>query len=264
MATPVTVFDSAEELGSRLAHEIADSIERARADGRSYVLGCPGGRTPRPVYRELAREVAQRSLPLSHVVIVMMDDYVKRGPTGTYVNVDASMHFSCRKFGREEILGALNAESPDPIPESSLWVPVASSPEKYEEQLRDIGGIDLFLLASGASDGHVAFNPPGSARNSTTRLVTLAQSTKEDNLATFPDFADVKEVPDFGVTVGIETISERSRAMVMVLTGESKHRAFEILSTAEDYNPDWPATVVATRPDSRIFVDSAAAGKLEQ
>lgn len=261
MVTPLTVFESAEELGSELAREIADSIAQTRNEGRGYVLGCPGGRTPRPVYRELAREVGRRRLSLSHVVIAMMDDYAYRDADGSYANVDPHAHYSCRRFGHEEILDPLNAAGAEPIPESNLWIPSAAEPEEYDGRLRDAGGIDLFILASGASDGHVAFNPPGSARSSTTRIVTLARTTKEDNLATFPDFAGIGEVPDFGITVGIETISAQSRSMVMILTGGGKRRAFEVLSAAEDYSPEWPATVIATKAGSRLYADLAAAGR---
>lgn len=262
MVTPVTVFESGAQLGSALAAEIADGIALAREEGHLYVLGCPGGRTPRPIYHALVETVRERALPLSNVVVAMMDDYVLLQDDGTFANVEEEMHYSCRRFGSIEIVAALNAVAgSSPIPDANLWVPDAAAPDAYEERLREVGGIDLFLLASGASDGHVAFNPPGSARDSTTRVVTLAPSTKQDNLATFPAFSGVGAVPDYGVTVGINTIAELSKALVMILIGSDKTTAFRELTAAEGYDPHWPATVIAAREDGRIYADRAAAGK---
>lgn len=257
----IRVFENPRELGEELAREIADGIVEARENGRSYVLGCPGGRTPRPVYQALAQEIAERKISVSHVVIAMMDDYANLDDSGAFVNVDSTAHFSCRRFGEREILQTLNASAIlDTIPESSLWLPDAGSPDAYEARLREIGGIDLFILASGASDGHVAFNPPGSLSSSTTRVVELATSTKSDNLATFPEFNDIDDVPNFGVTVGISTISALSKLMVLIVTGEDKRKAFQILSTATEYDPQWPASVVVTKSDARLYADKDAVG----
>jgi glucosamine-6-phosphate deaminase len=189
-----------------------------------------------------------------------MDDYAARGADGSFANVPDDVHYSCRRFGREEILGALNANATDSrIPLENLWVPDAADPDAYDERIRRAGGIDLFLLASGASDGHVAFNPPGSPEDSTTRIVTLADTTRVDNLGTFPDFSSLDEVPEFGITVGIRTIAEFSNRMVMMIAGEHKREAFDTISTASAYSPAWPATVVAIGRDARILADRAAA-----
>ena len=67
--TDVMVFDNASAMGSHLAEEIAAGIVEAGAAGRRYLLGCPGGRSPRSTYAALVALVAQRSLDLSHVVI---------------------------------------------------------------------------------------------------------------------------------------------------------------------------------------------------
>ena len=52
--------------------------------------------------------------------------------------------------------------------------------QRFEDKINDLGGIDLFLCGIG-SDGHIAFNEPGSSLNSTTRVVTLCEETIEDN-----------------------------------------------------------------------------------
>ncbi|MCG5213787.1 6-phosphogluconolactonase [Streptosporangium soli] len=256
MTIPVQVFPDAATIGRVLAAEIADGIEKARTEGVPYLLGCPGGRTPRPTYAALAAEVARRRLPLGHLVIAMMDDYVVPGPSGGFAHVPADAHFSCRRFGREEIAGPLSAAAPEPV--GGLWLPDPAAPEQYDERLRDAGGIDLFILASGGSDGHVAFNPPGTPREAATRIVRLAETTKRDNLGTFPAFASSAEVPDHGVTVGPATIAGLSRRLVLLLDGEHKRQAYQRIATAGTYDPGWPATIVTEGRNPQIYADRTA------
>ena len=260
MPTPVHVFDGPEQLGRALAERIADGIAEARAEGRRYVLGCPGGRTPRSTYVALAEVVRERKLELDSLVISMMDEYVVTAADGEVRRVSSELHNSCHRFGRVEILEPLSDASPTPIPGDQLWLPDPADPEAYDARLAAAGGIDLFLLASGASDGHVAFNPPGSPVDSRTRVVTLAETTRQDNLHTFPEFSDLAEVPTQGVTVGIATISELAREVVMIVVGEQKRSAFIRLTEATTYEPEWPATVVHLGRRASIVADAAAVG----
>jgi glucosamine-6-phosphate deaminase len=243
-----------------LAGEIADGIESARRAGRAYVLGCPGGRTPQTVYRSLAEVIAERALELDHVIIAMMDDYAEMDEQGGFRPVDVRAHYSCVRFGRVEIVGVLNAGAVSSvIADQNLWGPDPSNPAAYDTRLAEAGGIDLFILASGASDGHVAFNPPLSTRDSRTRVVELALTTRTDNLATFPQFDSIDDVPLYGVTVGIDTITSQARRAVMLVLGEHKQLAFAKISGASNYDPSWPATVIAVCNEPSIYADASAA-----
>ncbi|WP_439678687.1 6-phosphogluconolactonase [Embleya sp. MST-111070] len=257
---PLRVFDAPADLGDALAREIADGIVTAAAAGVRYVLGCPGGRSPKPVYDALAEQVAARGLDLRHVVIAMMDEYVVAGSDG-YTDIDHGAHNSCHRFAAEEIVAPLNAAAGPGrgIPADAVWFPDPADPEAYDTRLADAGGIDLFILASGATDGHIAFNPPGAPRDSRSRVVELPDSTRRDNLGTFPDYASLDEVPRHGVTVGVQTIVSRSRRAVMVVHGEHKREAVRRLGAADDYDPAWPATLVVTCEHPSLYVDRAAA-----
>jgi glucosamine-6-phosphate deaminase len=230
---PSRTFADAAALGGALADEIQERHDRS--DG-SFLLGCPGGRSLRSTYAALAGR------PLDRLVVVMMDEYVGAPP-------DA--HHSCARFAHEEIAAPLG------IPAERVWLPDARDPEAYDRQIAAAGGIDLFLLASGATDGHVAFNPPGSPRDSRTRVVELAESTRRDNLATFPDFAGLDEVPTRGVSVGVATIAG-ARAARLVLLGAGKRSAARRLLALDDYDPAWPASIVHAIPDAEIWLDQEA------
>src|SRR4051812_23971748 len=134
MPAEVWLFADEEQLGAALAGEI---VELAPS-----LLGCPGGRSLVSTYQAL------RGADLSETTIVMMDEYVPVPPP--------SAHYSCCGFALREIASPLR------IPEERVWLPDPDDPSAYDERIADAGGGDLFLLASGASDGHVAFLPPGS------------------------------------------------------------------------------------------------------
>ncbi len=257
--TDLQVFEDAEALGYALASEIADGLESARRKTKRYLLGCPGGRSPRTTYAALAGIVQERALDLRHLVIVMMDDYL--ADEGELRRVDPHLHCSVERFALQEIVGPLNAAAPPGhgIPHDSVWLPDPREPQAYDERLSAFGGIDLFILASGDSDGHVAFNPPGSARDCRTRVIALAESTRRDNLGTFPEFADLDDVPRRGISIGISTIVETAHRAVLVAPGPSKRAAVQRIRAANDYDPTWPASVLTCCRNPSLYADLQSA-----
>lgn len=258
------VFETAEALGEHVARVIADRIEESTTAGVPFVLGCPGGRSALTSYHALAREVARRDLDLSGVVILMMDEYLVEDRTGGMRRVEESLPHSCVGFGRREILEPLNAAARPGrrVPDLNFWWPEPNDPDEYERRIAGTGGVDIFLLASGASDGHIALNGVGTPPHRRTHVVKLMDSTRSDNLVTFPTLSVLKAVPHFGITVGVGTIREQSRAVLMVAIGADKSRAVERLAAARTYEPDWPATVFTECANAELLVDLAASSRL--
>lgn len=139
-------------------------------------------------------------------------------------------------------------------------MPDPEQPAAYDGRLAAAGGVDLFLLASGAGDGHIAFNPPGTQRESTTRIERLAEQTRRDNLATFPEFRSVDEVPTHGLTIGTGSIANLSKSVAMIFWGRDKQTAFKRISGADIYDPDWPASIVQECRNAEVHAYRAAAG----
>lgn len=228
------VFRDPDALGAALADEV---VARHDAASGPFLLGCPGGRSLRTTYRALAG----RALP--RLVVVMMDEYAGAPP-------DA--HYSCTRFAHEEIAEPLG------IPDERVWLPDAGEPAAYDARIDAAGGIALFLLASGASDGHVAFNGPGAPRDGRTSIVELATTTRRDNLRTFPRFASIDEVPNQGLTVGLGTIAA-ARTLRLVLVGADKREAARRVLALDAYDEQWPASIVHDHPDAEIWLDEEAA-----
>lgn len=261
MSVRPTILADPDAVGTAVAEHVLDAISRARDERRAFLLGCPTGRTPAPVYRALAALCTRRLVDLDHLVVALMDDYVLPAGSG-YRAVPEERPYSCVGYARQFILGPLveAARATGAAPPKTLWQAEPADPEAYDRQLVEAGGIDLFLLASGASDGHIAFNPPGSDRASVTRIVELSEDTRRDNMATFPDFRTLAEVPRHGITVGISTIVDQSREVMMLVTGSDKETAFRRLAAAERYEPDWPATAFVEGARASLYADRAAAG----
>jgi len=256
---PLTVFDNAATAGEFAARETLARLERARNARGVMTLGCPGGRSLRTTYAALARIVRDRNVDVSALHIVMMDEYVEaRGERWALCPPDA--HYSCRRFGDVEIRALFNAGVGESqrIPPDNLHVPDPNAPNEYETLIERLGGIDVFLLASGASDGHVAFNPQGCALHERTRVIELTEATRRDNLQTFPQFRDLSDVPRFGVSVGPATIASHSHSAILMLLGAGKATALQRVTSATQYDSDWPASVVLSCADAQIVSDEAA------
>ncbi|HZP73562.1 MAG TPA: 6-phosphogluconolactonase [Gaiellaceae bacterium] len=229
MAAEVRVRAAPEAIGAELAAELA-----ARHDSSpgAFLLGCPGGRSLRATY------AAMTGRRWDKLVVVMMDEYAGAPP-------DA--HYSCTRFAREEIAAPLG------VPAERVWLP----DEGYDERIEESGGVDVFLLGCGASDGHVAFLGPGAARDGRTATVEIAETTRRDNLATFSAFRSLGEVPLRGISVGLGTIVA-ARALRLVLQGADKRSATARLLALDAYDPAWPASIVHEHPDAVVYVDAAA------
>ena len=235
MPAELRVFADPGALGAALAAHV---LERYAAGDGPFLLGCPGGRSLLTTYHALAA----RRPGLDRLVVVMMDEYA---------GAPADAHYSCRGFAQRELAGPLGLQ------DEQVWLPDLDDPGAYDERIADARGIDLFLLASGASDGHVAFNPPGSPRGARTAVLELAETTRRDNLATFPQFASLEDVPRRGVSVGLATIAD-ARALRLVLHGAGKRDAARRLLALDRFDVSWPASVVHDHPDAEIWIDEEA------
>jgi 6-phosphogluconolactonase/Glucosamine-6-phosphate isomerase/deaminase len=254
MTNQPIIVATAEDAGAYAARLIADGVRAAAREGRDFLLGCPTGRTPAPVFPALAELVAA-GLDVRPLVVVLMDEYLEPDGDG-FRRVDPAKEYSCIGYAERQILAPLTQAGGASV---RLWCPDPAEPEAYDEQIAAAGGIDLFLLASGASDGHIAFNPPGSALDSKTRVIELPDTTRHDNMSTFPVFASLDEVPRYGISVGISTIVGLSKQALLLLTGSDKQYAYARIVDADGYDPNWPATAVKACPSYQLLADAAAA-----
>ncbi|MEO9322466.1 glucosamine-6-phosphate deaminase [Nocardioides sp. C4-1] len=225
-----------------VASVAADVIEAQVRAKPATVLGLATGSSPVPTYDEL---VGRRAVSYGRVTVFLLDEYV---------GIPADHPQSYRATIRREVTDALGIDpgrvhGPDP----SL-LPAAGG--SYEDRLRAAGGVDLQLLGIG-SDGHVAFNEPGSSLASRTRIKTLTEETRRDN-ARF--FASIDEVPRHALTQGLATLLDAGH-LLLVATGEGKAAA--IAAAVEGpLSAGCPASVLQLHPHATVLVDRAAGSQL--
>jgi len=238
------VLADAAEIG-RLA---ADVIERVLKERPEPVLGLATGSTPEPLYAELIRRHREEGLSFAHARAFTLDEYVG-------LPDDHTQRYSA--VIRRGLTDHLDLK-PDAVqgPDGSAADLLAEC-IRYEQSIVDAGGVDVQIAGVG-SDGHIAFNEPGSSLTSTTRLKTLNARTRADN-ARF--FADPDEVPRHVITQGLGTIL-RSRHLLLIATGASKAPAVA-RATEGPLTASCPASVVQLHPHVTVLLDEAAATQLE-
>lgn len=207
------------------------------------VLGLATGSTPVGTYRQLIEWYEKGDLDFSRVSTVNLDEY--RGLAHT----DPQSYYY---FMQENLFDHVN------IDKTATHVPEGTNPDaadacaKHEQIIKSLGGIDLQLLGLG-NNGHIGFNEPGAAFEKETHLVDLAESTIRAN-ARF--FTSIDEVPKQAYTMGIRTIMQAKKILVVV-SGESKA---DIVSRAffGPVTPEVPASILQMHPDVTVVCDEAA------
>ena len=233
------------ELG-RLAAAAIEQLVRTQPDA---VLGLATGSSPLAVYDELARRHAEHGLSFARARAFMLDEYVGLAADHPqrYRNVIDTEIASRVDFASGAVQG------PDGLADDLVAACAA-----YEEAIAAVGGVDLQLLGIG-TDGHIAFNEPGSSLASRTRIKTLTRQTREDNARFFDD--DIDQVPQHCLTQGLATIMS-ARHLVLLATGKGKAEAVHQLVEGP-VSAMWPATILQHHPHVTVLVDDAAASRLQ-
>ena len=167
----VVISTTPDEAG-KLAADAIDELVRRRPEA---VLGVATGSSPLIIYDELGRRVAQGSLSLAKARAFMLDEYV---------GLPADHPQRYRNVIRGEFVDKVDIDPAHVFGPDGLAADLASACEAYERAIADAGGVDLQILGIG-TDGHIAFNEPGSSLASRTRIKTLTSQTRSDNARFF-------------------------------------------------------------------------------
>ncbi len=248
-ALRVAVVRDPREAAVALADELGALLDRLRADGRAPALGFAAGNSPAALYAELAARAADGRFDAAGATLFHLDEYLE-------LPRDHAAGF------RATLRRALHA--PLGVPDERARFPVECDAKDrldercadYERSIARAGGIDWQLLGIGRN-GHVAFNEPGSARDSRTRVVTLDEGTRAANAGSF---ASADEVPRHAATMGVATIGEARRLRWLAFGADKADavRAFALGAPCADV----PASWLRDHADGVLWCDAAAAARL--
>ena len=228
---------------ARASRRASDRLKSVLKGVDNPVLMVPTGNTPRRLYRELVADSLD-TIAWPQARLFALDEYV-----GVAADDPRSFRYQlwselCSPLG----LSATQLHSPDGMAREP-----SVEADRYEETLRKHGPVSLCVLGVG-SNGHIAFNEPGSDQQSLTHVAKLSESTRNDNAALF----EGGSVPTHALSVGIATIMA-SEQILLVAFGAAKAQAVQKLVAGEP-DPAFPVSYLASHPQLTVIVDEEASG----
>ena len=240
----VVILNGSKQI-ARLAADAVEDLLRSKPDA---VLGLATGSSPLPVYDELAARHERDGLDFSRASGFALDEYVGLPPGHPE---------SYREVVRRESTNRVNIRPENVHGPDGAAADIPAACRAYEEAIAAAGGVDLQILGVG-TDGHIAFNEPGSSFASRTRIKSLIEQTRRDNARFFSSLADV---PHHVLTQGLGTIME-ARHVILLATGAQKAQAVREFVEGP-VAAICPASILQFHPHATVLLDEAAASALK-
>lgn len=239
----VLIYENEEQIGIAAGNYMCGQVLQ-KPDS---VLGLATGSTPLKPYGQMIELHKKGVVDFSSVTTFNLDEYV---------NLDIKDKNSYHSFMHENLFDHIN------IPEESINFLNGNAEDleqeckDYEQKIKNAGGIDIQLLGIG-SNGHIAFNEPADCFQRWSHVVTLKESTVQDNSRFFNS---IEEVPTQAVTMGIGSIMQAKKILIIAL-GTNKAKAIKQLIDG-NVTPMCPASVLQFHTDVTLMLDKAAASLL--
>ncbi len=246
----VIILKNREEMGKWSAYNIARKILKFNpTPDRPFVLGLPTGSTPIETYKELINLYNNRVISFENVITFNMDEYVGLSPEHKQ-----SYHY----FMHENLFKYIDIKPENINILDGLAKDLEKECQRYEDKIKSVGGIRLFLGGIG-EDGHIAFNEPGSSLASRTRDKELTYDTILANSRFFDN--DVDKVPKLALTVGVGTLMDSQEIMILA-DGYRKARAV-YHGIEGGVNHLWTVSALQLHRRAILVIDETAASDLK-
>ncbi|MDP2950865.1 MAG: glucosamine-6-phosphate deaminase [bacterium] len=239
----ILIFENYEQLCLKAAIFLEEKIKQ----NPKMVLGLVSGGTVVGVYQEIIQLFKEKKLNFSQVKTFNLDEYLGLG---------AENKQSFAYFMQEALFSKVNLKKEN----ICLLSGKAKSPKEecllYENKIKQAGGVDLQILGLG-TNGHLAFNEPGSSFKSKCRLVNLSLQTRKDNSRFFKS---LNYVPRQALTMGLANIL-LSKEIILLASGENKAKAVWALARGH-LTEDWPCSILQSHSKVTLFLDKKATSLL--
>ncbi len=213
------------------------------------ILGLATGSTPVGAYKQLIAWYEEGDLDFSGIRSVNLDEY--KGLSGEHDQ-------SYRYFMNHNLFDHVNIDKENTNVPNGLAEDAEAECSRYNQVIRNLGGIDLQLLGIGGN-GHIGFNEPCDVFEKGTHVVTLTEETRQSN-ARF--FSSIDEVPTHALTMGIQNIMSAKKVLLLA-SGEAKSKALYD-SCFGPVTPDVPASVLQLHNDVVVIADEAALAMIRE
>ncbi len=245
----ILIHDDYEALSKWVAYFVAEKIKQFNpSPDKPFVLGLPTGSSPIGTYQHLVHLHNEGIISFQNVITFNMDEYVGLNEE----HPESYHHFMWyHLFSHVDIppenVNILDGNAPD----------LQKECDEYEQKIKSVGGIHLFLGGIGP-DGHIAFNEPGSSLTSRTRIKTLTQDTRLANARFFDN--NPNKVPKLALTVGVGTVMDAEEVLI-IINGYHKAKALQKV-VEEGVNHMWTVSMLQLHRRGIIVCDEDATMEL--
>lgn len=246
---PTDIFPTIEEGAVDIANQLEADIKKREQEGRKFVMGVGSGSSLTPIFQELIRRHEAGRLSFGNVVVFNAYEYFPLNAE----NVNRSINQLKERFLNHVDIEAENIFTPDG---TLAQDDVQEHCRQYEQHIKEQGGLDVILLGIGRM-GNIATNEPGSSLTSTSRLILIDETAREEMKMSF---GSQETVPPCSITMGVSSILSARR---IFLTAWGEEKADIIKKTVEGKVSDTvPASFLQTHNDAHVVIDLSAAAKL--
>lgn len=239
----VIITKNYEEM-SQEAFKVMREVVR---ENPNAVLGLATGSTPIGLYQAMIKDHKENGTSYKNIKTVNLDEYA---------GLDYSSDQSYVYFMRNNLFDHVDIDLNNTHIENGKAEDKQAECDRYNKLLETLRQ-DIQVLGIG-SNGHIAFNEPGTPFDSVTHIVDLTESTIKDNSRMFER---IEDVPRQAFTMGLANIMNAKKVLILA-NGANKAKAVYGLVKGE-ITEEVPASILQNHPDCVLVCDEAAAALIQ-
>lgn len=192
-------------------------------------ISLTSGSLAKRIYKYLIDKYEDNDISFLNTIFFSLDDYC---------GLDSNLKKSNYYFIKDNLLEHIDVNKNNVYLINTLSDNCKQNADIYNELLSE-NQIDLYMINIG-NNFNLGLNEPGTLFDSKTRVIELSLKQKED-IAELFDY-DIKKIPVFGITQGIDNILN-SKNILVVANGKEKAEGIKYLIKGK-FNKDIPISAI--------------------
>lgn len=221
-----------------------EAMKKVLTEKSDATLGLATGSTPVGLYKLMIADYEAGKISYKDMTSINLDEYV---------GLPVTHPESYRAFMNRNLFDHIDIKKENTHVPDGLNPDLAAAADAYTAYIA-AHPADVQILGIG-SNGHIAFNEPGTPFDSHTHVVTLKEGTRKDNARFFDN--DIDKVPTHAVTMGLQDIMS-AKFIILLASGAGKANAVNAMINGP-VSEDCPASILQKHPNVLVVTDEAAA-----
>jgi glucosamine-6-phosphate deaminase len=243
----VTIYDSNEMLGQAAANDLIQIINAAIAERGTASIIIATGNSQLSFIKALR---TQPNIPWDKIILFHMDEYV---------GISNQYSFSLQRWALEQLVEivhphtfyAIQGDAPDLEAEMARYTALLMT----HQPIACILGI--------GENGHIAFNDPPADFNTekVIDIIPLAVRSRQQQVDE-GHFKSLDQVPRQALSLTVPALLKPRHVLAVV--PEARKAASVKAALEGPVTPDWPASILRTFPNVKLYLDRDSASLLQQ